>query len=187
LTVLAKAGGVRPGETFTHSEENFGSAYTAVIRGSNIGFFQYDLTEYYAVENPLSGNENEVSTTMNFIVGYVDLAKDVTDVVMVHRSLLDRLNSFGKYKDMQKLELEGDFNDNYDTYILPGTQDDALELLTPDTMELALGVADSASMEFGEKSLIVSLQGKAWTPEVVQPLLENVAALAANVEAKRAD
>ena len=85
---------------------------------------------------------------------------------------------------MEQLKLEGDFDTHYDTYILPDTQVEALELLSPDTMDLLERVAEGASIEFGARSVGLSLEGQPMSPEVILPVLENLRGVITNISGK---
>ena len=186
LGVLADVGGgFHAGASFSHSEETYSQAYSAGADQHQVVFFQYDLTEYYDEDDPVTGQRREVSTSSNFVVANAETGNDAPTIFLVHHSLLSKLSSFKAYKGMQQLELEGDFNDYYDTYIMPDTQDEVLEFLTPDTMELLVNMPGGASMQFLGSSMAVSVQGKPLAPDVIMPLLESLRGVIANVRAKR--
>jgi len=55
-------------------------------------------------------------------------------------NLTDEGESLKKYSYSQKVNLEGDFNKHFEVYIRPNTQDNVLAILTPDVMNMLIGL-----------------------------------------------
>ena len=61
-----------------------------------------------------------------------------------HRNLISALDNEGEslktYGYTEKISLEGDFDQHFAVYIRPGSQDNVLSVLTPDVMQILLGL-----------------------------------------------
>ena len=63
------------------------------------------------------------------------------------------------YGGQQRLSLEGGFDTHFTTWINPDTQDDVLSILTPDVMELLLGL-DKYSIELSNSGTLYAYNNK---------------------------
>lgn len=177
-------GGYSFRNTFNRTTDSYDMAYQANIDDREVVFFQYQYTEYYFEYDPVSHEERETSETHSFIIINVAIAKTLPTVLLIHHNLLSRLTSFTEHIGMQSLSLEGDFNKYFDTYITPNGQIEALSLLTPDTMELVINVANGASMQITDQSITMSFENKQLSPKVIEPVIENMTKLVANILGK---
>lgn len=170
--------------SFNRNTVSYDMAYQATAGSHKAVFFQYQYTEYRRSADP---NTPDTSTTYTFTV--LNLAMPVAEptILLLHHSFLSKLANFGLHHGLQKLSLEGDFNDTYDTYIQPNDQVNALSLLTPDVMEdveALAGTKAQASLQIGGQSVIISFENQMLTPEFIEPLMAQVATLLAKLDAK---
>lgn len=169
---------------FTRTSVDYDMAYQAKVGGNDVVFFQYQYTEYYYDFDPQTGTQQERSETHYFIVLSAALVRTLPTILLLHHSFLSKLATFGEHTGLQSLSLEGDFNQHFDTYITPDSQVEALSLLTPDTMELVANAANGASMQIYGQAITLSFENKVLTPEVIQPVLDQMAKLIANIMSK---
>jgi len=169
---------------FSRTTSAYDMAYQANISGHSAVLFQYQYTEYSQNIDP---QQPAQSTVCYFTV--LSLAMPVAEptIMLLHHNFLSKLNNFGLHQNLEKINLEGDFNQYYDTYIAPNSQVEALSLLTPDVMELVTALAGSqthASLQISGPSLIISFENQLLTPEFIEPLLAQLTALLAKLDTK---
>jgi hypothetical protein len=149
-------------------------AYQAVTNGSTQTFFQHQYTTYNEVYDQQTQTMRREAETHTFTIVNATLAKPQPSVMLLHHSLLSKLANFSDTRGMQRVQLEGDFNKSFDTYMLPDQQVEALSLLTPDVMVLLMDGLKGASAEFNGTSISASLEGKYLDAERILPLLSQV-------------
>ena len=170
--------------SYTRNTVSYDMAYEATVGSHKAVLFQYQYTEYRQSTDP---NTPDTSTTYTFTV--LNLAMPVTEptILLLHHSFMSKLANFGLHHGLQKLSLEGDFDDSYDTYIQPNDQVNALSLLTPDVMEdveMLAGKKAQASLQIGGQSVIISFENQMLTPEFIEPILIQVSTLLTKLDAK---
>jgi hypothetical protein len=166
------------------TEAAYDMAYQATVASRPVVFFQYEYTEFVREYDPATETSQEQAYSYFFIVLHASLPASFTNILLLQRSFLSKLKNFGEHSGLQQIRLEGDFNKTFDTYIAPNSQVEALSLLTPDVMQQMMNIAPNPSLQVNGPSLFVSLESKYLTPDVIQPLLQNVAALLAKIESK---
>ncbi|MEO6761538.1 MAG: hypothetical protein ABI220_04160 [Candidatus Saccharimonadales bacterium] len=169
---------------FTSSSESYDMAYQAIVGTNQAVFFQYIYTEYHQSFNQ---DQQETSDTHTFTVINVAMPVSEPVIMLLHHSFISKMANFGLHSGLQKLSLEGDFNQAYDTYITPHDEVNALSLLTPDVMELVEALAGNranASMQLRGQSLIISFERSLLIPEIIEPLLAQISTLLAKLDTK---
>lgn len=170
--------------SFSRSHVSYDMAYRAAVANHSVVFFQYEYTEYNRNIDP---NQPESSTTCYFTIVHATMPTSLPTVLLLHHTFLSKLVNFGLHAGLQKIDLEGNFNDSYDTYITPGGQVEALSLLTPDVMEDVMALAGSqkyVSMQLAGQAIAMSFENQTLTPEFIVPVLQQVATVLQKIDAK---
>lgn len=176
---------------------DYDMAYQATVNGVQLVFFQYSYTEYSGGGVQVSNNvsigigggsaqNSGASQTYTFTVVHAALTKNHPNLLLLHHTmLLTKLRNSIEGAGLQKLSLEGDFNDYFDTYIAPGTEVEALSLLTPDVMQMLVQNERGASLQFNGQSMMVSLETADLTPQTITPLLTGIASIVEKIDDRR--
>lgn len=169
---------------FTRTVDSFDMAYQANVNNVPSVFFQYTYTEYYFDYDPATNQQRETSESHSFTVVNASISKMVPTILLLHHSFISKLATIGQHAGLQPISLEGDFNKTFDTYIVPNGQDEALSLLSPDTMELAVNTGRGVSVQMSGQTLILSSETEPLNPSTIEPLLDGIGRLAANINSK---
>ncbi|MGH7241737.1 MAG: hypothetical protein ACREGB_05565, partial [Candidatus Saccharimonadales bacterium] len=114
---------------------NYDMAYSAKAADYEIIFFQYSYTIVEQTYNAQTNQEERHDVTYTFAVMTAKLKATWPKLLLLHHSFMSKIANFTDHFGLQALSLEGNFNDQFDCYITPNTQVQALSLLTPDVME----------------------------------------------------
>lgn len=165
----------------SRTTESYDMAYQAVIEGHQTVIFQYQYTEYYSTYDAATQQQQEQSTTHYFTVINTTLPVTLPTILLLHHNFISKLATMGDHNGLQAINLEGDFNKYFDMYITPNSQTEALSLLTPDTMELFVNIANGASAQISGESIVLTIENKYLTPQVIEPVLGGISKLFANI------
>ena len=169
---------------FTRTINSFDMAYQANMNNIPSVFFQYTYTEYYFDYDPATNQQRETAESHSFTVVNASLSNMVPTILLLHHSFISKLATIGQHTGLQSVSLEGDFNKIFDTYITPNGQDEALSLLSPETMELVVSAGRNASIQLAGQALVFSSEVEPLNPSTIEPLLENIGKLVANINSK---
>jgi len=98
---------------------------------------------------------NRRSVTYQTTAVELDIPYQLPDVMLVHKSFSwNRVHLAHKYKG-NAISLEGDFDNYFTLYCKPNHQDEALEIFTPDTMQLAEAEASHLTVELTQNRIYV--------------------------------
>lgn len=156
-------------------------AYKVVADGIEIVFFQYQYTVYTTEYNATTHTEQQQSDTSTFTVVHTQLAKSYPNVLLLHHTFMSKLATITEHWGLQKLSLEGDFNEHYDSYIAPGSEIEALTLLAPDVMALLIDNLEKASLQFTGQAMIVSIETSNLSAKTIVPLLDSILPIAKKI------
>lgn len=146
-------------------------AYKAQVNGQDIVFFRYD-DEVRAHElNDPSANHQSASSIAAF-----EVQQTFGTLLVLHHS---RLSNFGLHPELQKFNLEGDFNQYFDVYAPQGSAPETLSVLTPDVMAFLIDQGQRSHWNVQINGHMVSIEGDAdlISPSKVSDLLNYAAAL----------
>ena len=170
--------------SYSRTHSSYDMAYQATIGNHTAVMFQYEYTEYQSNADP---QQPETSTTRFFTILNVTMPFAEPTILLLHHDFVSKLVNLGLHTGLWRIGLEGNFNQYYDTYIMPNGQVEALSILTPDVMEQVMALAGTrthASMQMSGQSTIISFENQLLTPEFIEPLMEQVRSLLAKLDAK---
>jgi len=138
---------------YTRTNSSYDMAYKAAIGSHTAVVFQYTYTEYHQSADP---EQSEQSTTTCFSILNISLPVVEPTVLLLHHSFASKLINFGLHNGLQKINLEGNFNQYYDTYISPNGQVEALSVFTPDIIGASNGYGrfKDACLNTDERAII---------------------------------
>lgn len=154
-------------------------AYSGTYKNAPLVLFQYN----YTVRSQDSDGR-DTSTTYYYAVVSTTVKQTWPKLLLMHHSFLSKITGFLNHLGLQPLSLEGNFNDHFDCYITKDTQIQALSLLTPDTMQIIQDNFPKASLQVNGQQVTMSLETNKFSPEYVTTLLNHMAALVNEINAK---
>jgi hypothetical protein len=129
--------------------ENFSLGFKAHVNDQEMVFFHYLFSE---VELERNGAKEE--RPKPYTICAVEVTQNFDPILALTRR---SLALFGR-SDLEKLALEGDF-DNYFSILIPkGSEVDALSVLTPDVMEIMVDNGRGIDLEVRDNLIIMSSQ-----------------------------
>ena len=153
-----------PSINFGHSHV-FSSAINAVFESTNFLMFEYECTT----------GEGKSSQTHYFTVAKTTLQKNIPHIIL--RAKRHSADLTGDMENVEKLKLEGNFNDHFQLQIEKGQEVDALIIITPDVMQTLLDYSQSEDIEIIGNNLFFIVRGDKRDVEPVKQLIRSVAEL----------
>ncbi len=133
---------------------NSDNSVSDVIQGTYKGF----PLRLFIIDVVVGEGKNQQSYEDSVIE--IDLKGKLPSLLMVNKhSRLGQLDIAGSYMTKNKFNLEGDFNKHFDLYGLPGSQIEALEVFSPDTMELMEEESSHYTVEFSGNRMYIYANG----------------------------
>lgn len=165
-------------------DQQFDLAFQTVIDGVSVKFFHFQYSIITTATDPQTGATTTDRQTYDHNVFQATLEKSYPQVLLMPHGMFSRIANLDEAHGLQRISLEGNFNDHFDTYIAPNSQIEALSLLAPDVMAQLLDITHDTTFDCYGQSLTMVHKASMMTPAEAEAGLQSLISLVKNIENK---